>query len=73
MKKWKIPVSWEMTGFVCVEANSLAEAIDIVQNDESIQLPYDGYFADGSWNAGVGIDEETIRECYNNNQEDEHE
>ena len=45
-KTFKIPVSWEMYGYVNVEAESLDEAIKIVENDSN--LP-DGEYIGGSF------------------------
>ena len=71
MKSWKIPVVWQMMGTVTVEANTLAEAIEIAQDDEGvIPIPDDGTYLDGSWEVDCS-DEDCIRELYNDNQEDE--
>lgn len=67
-KIWKIPVTYSMAGMIEIKADTLKEAIDIALNDESIPLPDDAYYIDSSW--GVCDSEEYIRECYNNNQED---
>lgn len=48
MKTWNIPVSWEEYGEVEIEAESLEEAINIAQNDPTIELP-DGSYLEGSW------------------------
>lgn len=66
-KEWKIPVSWSMMGTICVEADTLAEAISIAESDSSIPLPWGDYIYD-SWQ--VDEDEDEIRAAYNNNQED---
>ena len=34
MKTWKIPVVWQEIGVVKVEANTLAEAIEIARDDD---------------------------------------
>lgn len=70
MKKWKIPVSWEMAGLVEIEAHSLEEAISIAENDDSIGLPT-GDYIDASWRVDAE-NVEAIRECYNNNQSDDY-
>ena len=50
MKSWQIPVSWEMCGTVTVQANTLAEAMEIARDtDGKIPLPDDAYYVDGSW------------------------
>lgn len=65
---WRIPVTYEMCGFVYVSANTLEDAMDIARDDPSIELPDDAEYIDGSWS--VDDDEDYIRECYNNNQPD---
>ena len=70
MKQWKIPVTWEMCGIVTVKADTLEGAMDIARNDDGVLIPEDGGYVDGSWDLSMD-DEETVRECYNNNQTDE--
>lgn len=71
MKKWEIPVTWAMMGKVKVEANTLAEAIEIAEDKYgAIPIPDNGTFLDGSWEVDC-YDEEYLREVYNDNQEDE--
>ena len=71
MKTWKIPVVWQEMGVVKVEANTLAEAIEIARDDDGIiPIPDDGTFIDGSWAVDCE-DENYLREWYNDNQEDE--
>ena len=65
---WKIPVCWEMVGFVEIQAPTLDDAMDIARNDESIELP-EGTYVDGSWALSIE-DTECVRQCYNNNQQD---
>lgn len=51
MKKFKIPVFWEMSGFCEVKANTIDEAIKIFDNTED-QLPLPistEYYVDGSF------------------------
>ena len=73
MKTWKIPVCWTMMGTVKVEANPLAEAIEIAKDDDGvIPIPDDGTFLDGSWEVDC-FDENYLREWYNGNQIDEEE
>lgn len=66
MKKFKIPVTWEMYGTIEIEADSLEEAIqkfdDIEINGEGHDLPLENYYVDGSFNREE--DEEVIREYY---------
>ena len=67
MKTWKIPVIWQMSGLIYVEANTLEEAIDVVRCDNA-PLP-EGDYLEGSFDVDNEI--EDIREIYNNGQEDE--
>ena len=40
MPRWKIPVTWEVCGFVHVDADRLEDAMDYVRNDgDHIKLP----------------------------------
>ena len=71
MKTWKIPVVWQEMGTVKVEANTLAEAIEIARDDDGvIPIPDNGSFLDGSWEVDCD-DEDYLRQFYNDNQEDE--
>lgn len=71
MKTWKIPVVWQEMGVVKVEANTLAEAIEIARDDDGvIPIPDNGSFLDGSWEVDCD-DEDYLRQFYNDNQEDE--
>lgn len=70
MKTWKIPVAWQMYGFVRVEAHTLEEAFEIAAAPET-PLP-DGDYVDDSFEIG-GYDLETVRELWNNGQEDDDE
>lgn len=52
MKKFKIPVHWEMYDYIEVEANSVEEAIEIFDQREQSADRYglpDGYYLDGSF------------------------
>lgn len=69
MKTWIIPVSWEMCGKVKIQANSLDEAIEIAENDNSVGLP-EGDYIEASWKVEVE-DKDFVRGFYNNGQEDE--
>ena len=72
MKTWKIPVVWQMMGYIEVEARTLAEAIKIAKDDnDSVLLPHNGEYLDESWEVDMEDDEEFLREAYNNGQEDE--
>lgn len=68
-KTWRVPVYWQMHALMEVEADSLDEAIEILQTGDD-PLPSDGEYLDGTWEAG-GDDTEEIRDLYNNGQEDE--
>jgi len=49
-KIYKIPVSYEMYGFVYIEANDLEDACYKVEVDEDIPLPEDNAeYVEGSW------------------------
>ncbi len=71
MKTWKIPVTWEMCGIVAVKADTLEEAMDKARYDEGVSIPNeDASYVDGSWDLSMN-EEDTIRENYNDNQQDE--
>ena len=70
MKTWKIPVTWEVSGFVEIEAKTLEEAIEVAKDDEDIiPLPAESDYVDGSWRV-TEEDLEIIRTVYNDNQKD---
>lgn len=71
MKKWKVPVTWEMAGFVEIEAPTLEKAIETVKSDPHIELP-EGEYVDSSFTVGMDGDVDIIRECYNDHQKDEY-
>lgn len=69
-KTWKIPVTWEMCGYVHVDAATLEEAMDMVRCDnEDIPLPGDAYYVDGSF-APSYDDVEEVRSLHNNGEQD---
>ena len=71
MKKWKIPVTWEVCGYVYVDADTLVEAMETARDDEGvIPLPTESDYVDGSWRLSEA-DENFVREMYNDNQQDE--
>ena len=71
MKTWKIPVVWEGRSIVTVRGNSLDDAIDIAKDDKGvIPIPDDFDFVDDTWELDC-YDTECIRQCYNNNQDDD--
>ena len=55
-KKFKIPVTWEMFGFVEIEAESLEEAMDIAEGDD-IELPDEKHYVDASWEVNRDVAE----------------
>ena len=71
MKKWKIPVTWEVCGYVYVDAETLVEAMETARDDEGvIPLPTESDYVDGSWRLSE-TDENFVREMYNDNQQDD--
>lgn len=67
-KEWKIPVSWVMIGTVTVKAQTLEDAIEVVQIDES-PLPDGDYLLD-SFEVVYADNPEEIRSLYNGGQPD---
>lgn len=50
MKKYKLPVTWEMCGYVEVEANTIEEAMKTFdETSDDIPLPNDGEYVDSSF------------------------
>lgn len=51
MKKYKIPVTWEVAGFVEVEAESIEKAINKFDNEivDACELPKSEVYVDGSF------------------------
>lgn len=50
MSKIKLPVSWEVSGFVEVEADSIEKAMEYFEeNVDSFSLPNDWEYVDGSF------------------------
>lgn len=71
MKTWRIPVTWSVCGFVSIDADTLAEAMDIARDDENeLPLPSEAEYIDGSWELSH-TDVEEVRQCYNRNQSDD--
>lgn len=71
MAKWKIPVTWEVCSTIDVEADTLADAIEIARDEDGeIPLPVFPDYVDGSWRLSSD-NEEYIREGFNDNQPDE--
>ena len=71
MKIWRIPVSWSVSSVIDIEADTLAEAIEIAKDEAwIIPLPDESSYVDGSW--GLSMDEkEEVRTLYNQNQTDD--
>lgn len=70
MKRWKIPVTWEVCGYVYVDADTLVEAMETARDDEGvIPLPTESDYVDGSWRLSES-NEDFVREMYNDNQKD---
>lgn len=50
MKTYNVPVVWQMYGYVTVKAESMAEAVDEVENGGGdMPLPMDGEYIEGSF------------------------
>lgn len=46
----KVAVTWEMCGYVDIDAETMKEAMEKFNNDsENIELPTDGEYVDGSF------------------------
>ena len=73
MKKWKIPVTWEVCGVIECEAPTLEEAMEYARDEDGvIPLPTESDYVEGSWRLSYETDEaETVRECWNDGQKDE--
>lgn len=56
MKRYKIPVSWQMYGYVTVEADTAQHAAEIAESDMGIGLPDNGEYVEASWE----VDWETV-------------
>ncbi len=59
VKTYKVPISYEMYGYVEVEASSIEEAIEKAWDDD-YDLPEDSHYVDDSWR----VEEEIFREEY---------
>lgn len=67
-KQWKIPYTWSVRGTAIVEADTLEEAIEIVQ-DPDFPLPDNEEYVPESF--GISGDENYIRDFYNDGQKDD--
>jgi len=50
-KTYKVPVAWQMYGYVTVEANDKKHAFEIADCDMGIALPDNGIYVQGSFEA----------------------
>ena len=48
MKEYKVPVCWQMNGYVTVKSDTLEHAAEIAETDMAIVLP-EGIYKEGSW------------------------
>lgn len=71
MPIWKIPVCWEMTGFIYAEFPTLEEAVEYARDREGIiPIPIESEYSEGSWDLCIeGVDE--VRDLYNGGRRDE--
>lgn len=71
MPRWKIPVCWEMIGYVYKEAPTLEEAMEYARDEDGIiPIPTDSEYSEGSWDVYIdSIDE--VRCFYNDGKCDE--
>lgn len=66
MKKFKVPVTWEVYATIEVEAETLEEAMKIAEDEDGeIPLPTQTEYVDGSWRVNVDSPEELA--LYNQN------
>ena len=56
-KYYEIPCSWEVYGTIEIEADSLEEAIELAERDDS-PMPDDSDYVDGSFQVDRDIAEE---------------
>ena len=56
-KYYEIPCTWEVYGMMEIEADSLAEAIELAERDDS-PMPDDSDYVDGSFQVDRDIAEE---------------
>ena len=50
-KTYKVPVAWQMYGYITVQANDKKHAFEIADSDMAIGLPDNGTYVEGSWEA----------------------
>jgi len=65
MNKQRIAVTWEMCGYIEVEADSIEEAMDMVrENPDDYPFPYDGgEYVDGTFRLSTDDVEEMKLIC----------
>ena len=73
MKKWKIPVTWEVYSSVSVEVPTLKEALQYVIDDpDDIPLPTENSYVEDSFHPTYGLDQiDIVRKFHNGDQADE--
>ena len=67
MKTWNIPVVWQVSGCVSIEADTLDEALSKARDSGSLPV---GQFVEDSFDVAVD-DPDHIRKFYNGGQADE--
>lgn len=61
MRKYKIPVSWTMSGIVEVKANSAEEALKTLkQNAKYVQIPVQQHYVDESFHVDCDNPEDLV-------------
>ena len=60
-KYYEIPCTWEVYGTVEIEADSLGEAIELAERDDS-PMPDDSDYVDGSFQVDRDIAEESNKD-----------
>ena len=71
MKEWIIPVSWEVSGTIKVNAGTLEDAIEYAEDKDALTSTVsDEGYVEGSWKVDE-LDPEYIRNAYNNGQKDD--
>ena len=48
-KTYRVPVSWQMYGWVTVQSDTRQHAAEIAESDMGIGLPDNGTYVEGSW------------------------
>ena len=64
MNKQRIAVTWEVCGYIEVEADSIEEAMNMVdENPDDYKLPIENYYTDGSFGLSTYVVEEMKAIC----------